>query len=452
MTDDELRDIVAATGEANGIPGISACVISGSESWTGAFGTLNVATKTEVTPDSIFQIGSITKVFTGTLIMQLVDEGSVELDAPVRSYLPDLRVAGMPIADAVTVRTLLTHSSGVLGDFFIDTGNNDDALERYIERCTELRYISEPGIFSYCNSGYGMLGRIIESVGGVPWARRLRTALLEPLGIVALTNPEDAMLYRTAAGHVIAEDGEIVLTPKPFLPRSVEAAGARLTMSPAMLLRFAKMHLRNGVAENGTRVLSAESARRMRELQVRTPVPFFQIAGYGLAWAVRDAKNGVVGHNGGTVGQSAFLLLFPAVDVAIAVLTNLSTPKAPGAFEEILHAVATSLGGFEVTQPDMRPVPLGDPIPLLGTYRSGVEQIVVSYGDGALSAVMTPCGEQVEPDAPEQHFQLTHVNEQRFEAVHVPTGGSSLAAFTSPVDGVPRYLFWHGRLAERVPA
>ena len=86
-----------------------------------ASGILNIDTGVEATTDSLFQIGSITKVWTATVVMQLVEEGQVELDAPVRRYLPDFRVADGDVSAAVTVRHLLTHTSGIDGDHFADT-------------------------------------------------------------------------------------------------------------------------------------------------------------------------------------------------------------------------------------------------------------------------------------------------------------------------------------------
>ena len=133
------------------------------------------------TTESLFQIGSITKVWTTTVVMQLVDEGLVELDAPLRRYIPEFSVGDESVAEAVTIRHLLTHSSGIDGDNFADTGRGDDALEKYVATCASLRQVHPVGAtMSYCNTGFTLLGRVIEVVTGEVWDTALRTRLISP--------------------------------------------------------------------------------------------------------------------------------------------------------------------------------------------------------------------------------------------------------------------------------
>jgi CubicO group peptidase (beta-lactamase class C family) len=364
-----------------------------------------------------------------------------------------LRIADAPISDAITVRTLLTHTSGIVGDFFVDTGANDDATERYVERCSELAYVTKPGIYSYCNSGFGILGRLIEVVGGASWVAQLRAKILNPLRMAALVDPEETMLYRAAAGHILTGSGEIRLTPTPFLPRSTESIGARLTMSPATLLAFAQMHLRNGLAADGTRLLSEQSACAMRELQIRLPFDFLNIAGYGLTWAIRDTEAGVVGHNGGTIGQSAFLLLFPEVGLALAVLTNISSNATSSAFEEIVRAVVASVDGARLrVRPPADPSVAVDAAAFVGTYQTAMNRIVVAAGDRLLRATVVRRSEYGLAPLDDEHYVLEALDEHCFEAVDARDGARSVAGFTSLNNGIPRFLFWGGRLAERISA
>src|SRR3954454_12246820 len=116
---------LAALAEEHGVVGASLAIQSGSQVLTAATGVLNLETRHPVTPDSLFQVGSITKVWTATLAMQLVDEGLLELDRPVVSYLPEFRVADPDVTRTVTARQLLTHTSGIDGDFFPDFGRGD---------------------------------------------------------------------------------------------------------------------------------------------------------------------------------------------------------------------------------------------------------------------------------------------------------------------------------------
>ena len=125
-----------------------------------AYGVLNKDTGVEATTDSIFQIGSISKVWTATVVMQLVDEGLLDLDTPIIEVLPELRLADPDVTKHVTMRHLLTHTSGIDGDVFTDTGRGDDCLEKYVAGLGEVKQNHPLGAtWSYCNSGFSVMGR-----------------------------------------------------------------------------------------------------------------------------------------------------------------------------------------------------------------------------------------------------------------------------------------------------
>src|SRR5262249_32079389 len=161
---------------------------------------LSTSTGVEVTTDSVFQIASIGKMWNATLVMQLVDEGSVELDAPVRRYLPELWFADREASEAITVRHLLCHTGGIDGNHYVDTGRGDDCYERFVASCTVVPQLAEPGsFFSYARAGSVVLGRLIERVTGVGWDSALKERLVLPLGLErTATLPEDAILHRAA--------------------------------------------------------------------------------------------------------------------------------------------------------------------------------------------------------------------------------------------------------------
>ena len=124
-----LADQLPRLIEKYDVPGAAVAVLSGGEVVDDAAGILSRATGVEATPDSVFQIGSVTKLWTITLVMQLVDEGLVDLDAPIRTYLPDFRIRDEGAAAKITTRQLLCHTAGFEGDIFTDTGPGDDAIE-----------------------------------------------------------------------------------------------------------------------------------------------------------------------------------------------------------------------------------------------------------------------------------------------------------------------------------
>ncbi|MER5850725.1 serine hydrolase domain-containing protein [Streptomyces sp. NPDC002012] len=145
------------------VPGAAVAVQAGDEWVESAAGVLSTATGVDATVDSLFQIGSITKVMTATLVMQLADEGRLDLDAPVRAVLPEFRIADEEAARGITTRHLLSHVAGFEGDIFTDTGKGDDCLEKYLGVLRDVPQLFEPGaMFSYNNAGYCVLGRIVE--------------------------------------------------------------------------------------------------------------------------------------------------------------------------------------------------------------------------------------------------------------------------------------------------
>src|SRR3954463_16558271 len=198
------QDGLALLAEKHGVPGATLAILDREEVGEAAYGVLNIRTGVEATPDSLFQIGSITKVWTATLVMQLVDEGKLDLDAPVVTYLPDFRVADAGVTRTVTTRHLLAHTSGIDGDLFLDTGRGDDCIEKYVAACADLGQNHPLGAtMSYCNSGYIVRGRLIEVLRERSWDAVVKERLFAPLGLTtAGTLPEEALLYGAATGHV----------------------------------------------------------------------------------------------------------------------------------------------------------------------------------------------------------------------------------------------------------
>src|SRR5882757_1082995 len=136
------------------VPGAALGILRGDELGQASFGVLDKAIGAPVADDSVFQIGSITKVWTTTLIMQLVEAGKLDLDAPVADVLPDLRLSDPDVAKRVTLRHLVTHTSGIDGDHFVDTGRGDDCVQKYVDGLDQAAQVHPLGAtMSYCNAG-----------------------------------------------------------------------------------------------------------------------------------------------------------------------------------------------------------------------------------------------------------------------------------------------------------
>jgi CubicO group peptidase (beta-lactamase class C family) len=378
------QERLALLADKHGVPGATLGILSGDEVADAAYGVLNVRTGAEVTPDSVFQIGSISKVWTATLVMQLVDEGLLDLDAPIVTYLPDFTVADDGVTRRVTTRHLLAHSSGIDGDLFLDTGRGDECIERYVAACADLAQNHPLGAtMSYCNSGYIVLGRLVEVLRGASWDAVLRERLFAPLGLTqAGTLPEEALLHRAAVGHITPPGKELQVAPIWGIFRSCGPAGL-IHATAREVLEFARLHLRDGVTTDGTRVLSAESARAMRVPQIAVPDAFTLGSHWGLGWILMtwDGRE-VYGHDGNTIGQSAYLRIVPDRNVAVTLLTN--GGHASELFRDLYNEILGELAGLSLPA---RPEPPSNPpsidlAPYAGRYaRQSVEMTFAVEGD-----------------------------------------------------------------------
>ncbi len=391
MDPDALRNRLERLLDEHAVPGASVAVLSGDRVTAAAAGVLNTATGVPVTPDSLFQIGSVTKVWTATVLMRLVEQDRVGLDTPVAEVLPGFRVADAAVSRRVTLRHLLTHTSGIDGDFFHDTGRGDDCLARYAGACAGLEQLHPlGGTMSYCNTGYVLLGRVVEVLTGAVWDEALRELLVEPLGVThTWTLAEDVLRHRAALGHETGTDG--VLRPAAIwgMPRSLGPAGT-INATATDVLALARLHLRGGVAADGTRLLAEQTVAAMRVPQVEVPSRWDKGDRWGLGWALFD-RGGLCGHDGSTIGQRACLRISPDADAAVAVLTNAETATA--LISAVTGAVLAELTGLA---PEPPLAPPAAPVPVdaaeldrwTGVYRrTAVRYEVVRRAGGLLLRV-----------------------------------------------------------------
>jgi CubicO group peptidase (beta-lactamase class C family) len=428
------------------IPGAVVAFFDGEEVNEFATGVLNVSTGVEATPDSLFQIGSITKVFTTTLAMQLVDDGSLKLDASLRPALPELRLSDESVADSVTLRHLLSHTSGIDGDYFGDFGRGDDAIERYVASCSKLPQLFAPGdMFSYCNAGFVIIGRLIEVLTGHPYREVLRTKLVDRLGLrTPLVLPEEAIVHRVAAGHRRGDNGDPELAQPWAMPYSETPAGATPMAKARDLLVFARMHLNQGRGPDGRSVLSAGSAAAMRERVIDIPSVRAADEGWGLGWYL-DLWDGhrVFGHDGSTLGQRASLRVVPEAGIAVVVLTNAET-SGP-LFDEVFEVIFGELAGIDVPpspRPPEDPPVVHDVTRYAGIYqRHGVRYEIAEHDGGLtlahqLTGELADLGERGQAPTP-----LIATDNDVFFVHDEQTDEPSPVFFLGSIEGRAGYLF-----------
>ncbi|MGH9185213.1 MAG: serine hydrolase domain-containing protein [Acidimicrobiales bacterium] len=425
-----------------------------------AAGFVNQRTGVEATTDSLFQIGSISKVWAATIAMQLVGEGVLDLDEPVVGYLPELRLADPEQTSAVTVAMLLNHTSGIGGDWFADAGRGDDCLERYVAQLGDLGFGYAPGSrFSYCNAGWAILGRVIEVMAGEPWDAVLRRRLIEPLGLThCVTLPEEAILHRAAAGHFRRPDKNgVEVAPLWALPRSMGPAGSTLTMTASDLVRFAQFHLDGGIAPAGNRLLELDLVARMQRPSVDlSDLSFFPgLDGWGFGWMLFDwGGTRVVGHDGATAGQVATLRVAPALGMAVAMMAN-TVPGGAQLFHDATEWLWGEIGGVDVpAQPAPKPAadrPVVDPERYVGTYeRPGVTIEVTIAAQGGMEIDRIPAP-QLAPFVPPQPAQALVPHEvDLFLTAPLETDAWSPVVFMRDRNAArATFIFDGGRLAAR---
>jgi CubicO group peptidase (beta-lactamase class C family) len=439
------------------VPGAAWAVLSGGRVVDGAAGLLSRATAVEATPDSVFQIGSITKLWTATLVMQLVDEGVVALDDPVRGHLPEFRIADEAAAAAITVRHLLTHTAGFEGDIFTDTGSGDDCVEKFVATLHGVPQLFEPGAqFSYNNAGYCVLGRLVEVLRGKPYDACLREHIAAPLGLThTATGALEAILFRAAVGHVEPEPGAAVV-PAPIwaMARSNAPAGSMLAMRPRDLLAFARMHLEDGRAEDGNPVLAPGTATRMQAREVGLPDLGLMGTSWGLGFERFDtAGAAIIGHDGSTIGQGAFLRMVPEAGLAVALLTN--GGDVVSLYRDVVGHALGALGGAELPAlpvPPARPERI-DAERFLGTYSAEVFDLTVSQDDdGRIWLDQVPKGIFVEMGGRVERSELVAYRDDMLIPVQADRGMHMPHAFLGD-DGTGHALYLHlGRAIRRAGA
>lgn len=309
-----------------GVPGASFGLWHDGQLHEATHGVLNVETGEKVQPRSMFQIGSITKVLTATLVMTLIEKGLIALDAPVRAYLPDFRVADLDASKTITIKQLLDHSNGLAGDFITDTGSGPDRLARFIDRCALLPLAHPVGKgFSYSNSAFTIAGRVCEVVSGMTFDATLKHYLIAPMGLNdTLSDPAEKVGRPVSAGHVPDAENPTQLKRTPTIygiPLSGAPAGSTPVMSVADLIAFTRMHLDSGKAPNGKKILKKSTTKSMRKIHNTIPIPMRDISHWGLGWML--VKGGAYfGHDGATFGQYAYLRAHEETGTIAALLTN----------------------------------------------------------------------------------------------------------------------------------
>jgi len=437
------------------IPSAAIGVLHDGEITDFAVGVKNLSTEESATTDTIYQCGSMTKTWTALAFMQLVDEGKVGLDEPVRTYLPGFKVADPEVSAKVTPRHLLNHTNGIEEDYG-DPGEDDDVYERMVDNIASAPQVHPLGYTHGYSAalGYAILARIMEVIDGKRWDDSMKDRLFDPLGLTSTSSwREQVDQDRAATGYLIRslEEGPIV-SPLGYLPRAF-GPGGNVNSTPREVVTMAHVFLNGGKAPNGTRIVSAEIIREMMESRVPIPDPYMFGPEWALGLIVCDWHGETVyAHDGSTVGQSARLRILPDSNIAISMLAN-GGPR-DSFYKKAFNEILVNLGA--VTIPDL---PKPDPTLSLdlsryeGAYeRPGARYEVEAEGGKLyLTFVLNPMQAQVLGKPERIKYELLPISETHFLVPSDdPLEDTQTVAIYDFKNGVAQYLHTNCRVNPRV--
>jgi CubicO group peptidase (beta-lactamase class C family) len=448
----ELRGRLDALAERHRVPGVVAGVDLAGKSFYACRGVTHVRHPLPVDPDTLFQIASNSKPFTATLVLQLVAEGAVGLDDPVRKHLPALRMPERRWDDALRVRHLLTHRAGWDGDALFVRAPQPPTLDNLFDGLARARQLVPPGgPWTYSNAGFSVAGRLVEVLRGKPYAQVLRERILEPLGMTrTCTRADEAIFHRVAMRHVSLPDREPIPLPgggwQPGWELApVDAPAGGVLSSAADLLRWLRFWLGRPDADAAPPL---DDATRALACADQLP-PWNPTSGHAIGWAVRlDPAARLLCHGGVTAGYHSFTLFAPSLDLAAVVLTNSTSGGLVHA--DLVRWLVGEIGG----QPYAEPIPLADPPPLgpyTGTYWGSFGLTSLRELDGELELATerhaTADGSWQPPPEPPVRLRLCS---PVLAIATAPEASRGALVDFEPGASPPRWLRFGGRISVRV--
>ncbi|HEX9945260.1 MAG TPA: serine hydrolase domain-containing protein [Thermoanaerobaculia bacterium] len=421
-----LEKTAAEELAATRTPGAAVAVISGDRIvFSKGFGVANVETGTPVTPDTLFHVGSLTKVLTAAAVAAEAEVGRLRLDAPVGGYVLGLA----PRIARLTLDQLLAQTSGLRDVPGEDGLHGEDALGIFVRSLKDDDLLVAPGrAFSYSNAGYALAGYVLESAGGKPYADRMDEILFRPLGMTRTTlRPLMAVTHPLAMGHTArGEEAPKVVRPLADDTRLWPAGYAFTSLSD--LSRFV-LALLNGGKVDSRQALPPGVAARLLAPHIEIPTNVFVNGAYGYGLFLQDDRGLRRAEHGGELpGYGAEIRTFPERRVAVIVLANREAVRFNKTFEKAFDLL---LG----PKPAAASVPSPEPLPMspremtsyAGTYanRWSVDLFVK---DGRL--VMRRFGTEL---------PVIRIGEHRFSVT--PEGGTPQEFLIVPgANGKPEYL------------
>ncbi len=442
---DQYQEFIIDQMKQLDVPGVAIGLIKGDEFLSTGVGVSNVDTPESVNESTIFQIGSITKTFTGIAMMRLIEEGKADLDTKVISILPKFRVADPETSANVTIKHLLTHSAGWTGDFFIDTGIDEDAPRKFVDRMVELEQITPLGaMHSYSNSSFCLLGYIIETITDKSFPQVVNEYILEPLEMNQSCFAHDMRAeLNIATGHLNRGDKMVPLELPP-VPRAALAGGGLLSNVTDMF-KYAHFQL-NGDTHNGKHCINDGNRQQMQiPSGVFTPVG----QNMGLTWHMRAVGGKDIRFHGGrTPGFNAFFFFSPQDHLAMVLLTNAENGRSL-----IDLAWNRALKNFlDLDIPEHKPMPVSKETmaEICGRYDlARVCYTDIDIENGTLEAKTTFTGGLPGDVPPPPPFRLAEIDDDQLMSLDGENKGQVFDVIRDE-SGSIKWLWSGGRLHKRI--
>jgi CubicO group peptidase (beta-lactamase class C family) len=429
---ERFRRLALEAQKAGRLPSLAAAVFRGAELfWSDAVGLADVEEQTEATPDTQYAVASITKTFTAVSVMQLRDEGKLDLEEPLSSYLPEA-AHGSP-----TLRRMLAHASGLQRE---PPGEVWETLEfpgeeELLGRLAEAEQVLAPGTaWHYSNLAYALLGHVVARVSGGPFRDYVQERLLGPLGLTRTTwGPEPP-----AAKPYFVEPYSNAVLREPELELGGKGGESGLSSTVADLARWGAF-----LVDPDEAVLAPESVAEMHELQIMSEPDW--TAGWGLGIGlVRRGERIFGGHTGGFPGFLSMFVYSRRDRIGAVVLTN--SGRWPKLSET---GLALAEAALDELAPELEPWAPEEPppqeiAPLLGRWWSEGSETVFSWRNGKLEARLATAPPEREPSVFEQE------SEDRFRTVSGSERGEAMRVVRDESGAVVK-LYWATYPFTRVP-
>jgi CubicO group peptidase (beta-lactamase class C family) len=319
-----LEKTIEAELKESKTPGAAVVIVSGDKIvFVKGFGSTSAENGNPVTPDTLFRMGSTTKMFTAAALVALADAGKIKLDAPVGNYIKNLP----PKISALTAHRLLSQSAG-LRDFASPVKSDDDAsLAQNIRSWNTDVFFTEPDkVYSYSSAGYWLAGFLTEELSGKLYADAMREIIFKPLGMTRSTlRPFEAMTYPLALGHQVTNGNATVV--RPIFNNAAMYPGGSIYSNANELARFAIAMLDGGKID-GKQALSPFVVENLQKPQFYLPGEEKAFYGYGLlGYEQRGVKT--VSHGGVSRGYGSMILFAPEQKFAVITLSNSNGQTLP---------------------------------------------------------------------------------------------------------------------------